>query len=333
MILHRALLLGVTTGLVVARIATAAYAQDPAEKQSPAKTPAGPSMADFNRLQNEVHEQRQLIVQMMQSEQQRYEMLLKLLRVQGGATLPEMPRAAPIRDHDEDATAPVAVEESAEKPTERSPNGSQGKNSGISAGNPDRRRKNGSVVGHVGLPGGGEVTDVYVFVENVKGPPVHGKTVEIRQENKQFSPRLTVVQPGTSVVFPNFDAVYHNVFSNSPRNSFDLGSSRSGDAPRAVTLTKPGVVEIFCNMHQKMSANVLVVPSPLYSKVRSDGSFRIDNVPVGARRIVAWSPGAKRAEQQVEVTAAGSQVTFALQTDERKAHLNKIGQAYGSYRE
>lgn len=325
MIWNRRLLLGMATGLVAGHVAIAAYAQDPAEKQSPGRISAGPSMADFNRLQNEVHEQRQLIVQMMQSEQQRYEMLLKLLRVQGGATLPEVPHAAPIRDKDDDAIAPAVVEEAGEQQPKSAP----GKSS-IAA---DRRRKNGSVVGRVALGGGGDMSDVYVFVENVKSAPVHGKTVEIRQENKQFSPRLTVVQTGTNVVFPNFDTVYHNVFSNSPRNSFDLGSSRAGDAPRAVTLSKPGVVEVFCNMHQKMSANVLVVPSPLYSKVRADGSFRIDNVPVGARRIVAWSPGAKRTEQQVEVTAAGAEVTLALQADEHRAHLNKMGQAYGSYRE
>ena len=33
------------------------------------------------------------------------------------------------------------------------------------------------------------------------------------------------------------------------------------------------------------------------------------------------------------VTSSGAQVTFALEADERKAHLNKLGQAYGTYRE
>ena len=40
-----------------------------------------------------------------------------------------------------------------------------------------------------------------------------------------------MVQTGTSVVFPNFDSVYHNVFSNSPRNSFDLGTYQAGEKP------------------------------------------------------------------------------------------------------
>ena len=55
---------------------------------------------------------------------------------------------------------------------------------------------------------------------------------------------LAVVQTGTQVVFPNLDTVFHNVFSNSPKNSFDLGSYRSGDKPRSVIMTSPGLVEI-----------------------------------------------------------------------------------------
>src|SRR6478609_6351393 len=46
---------------------------------------AGPSAADFARLQKEVAEQRQLIIQMMQIEQQRYDMLLRLMQSGGGA--------------------------------------------------------------------------------------------------------------------------------------------------------------------------------------------------------------------------------------------------------
>jgi hypothetical protein len=94
------------------------------------------------------------------------------------------------------------------------------------------------------------------------------------------------------------------------------------------------VVEIFCNMHQKMTADVLVVPNQLYTRVRPDGTFRLDNVPVGPRKLVAWSPSAKPVQQKVDVAAAsGGQATFVLEREEAKAHANKLGQAYGSYRE
>lgn len=292
---------GVLIGLAITGLAVPAWAQED----------TGPiTRAEFSKLQNDVKEQRQLIIQMLQTEQQRYDMLLRLIQGQGGGT--------PIANIPSPALAEPVAAESA---------GAAGKRAKA-----EREPKNGSIEGRVSVTGG-EAGEVYVYVEGVKGPPARNKSLEIRQEGKQFSPRVAVVQTGTNVVFPNFDTVFHNVFSNSPRNSFDLGTYRAGDKPRSVTLTASGVVEVFCNIHAKMNAKILVVPSAMYTKVKPDGTFRIDNVPVGARKLVAWGPHTKAAQQRIDVTPAGTQATFALERDEGAAHLNKLGQAYGSYRD
>jgi plastocyanin len=294
---------GTLIGLFITRVALPAYAQDDGAAGAPTR-------AEFNKLQAEIKEHRQLIIQMMQTEQQRYDMLLRLMQGQAGVA----------------AVPPVAVPSASEPATTGGGDGSPRR------AHAESEHRAGSIEGKVTVRGG-DVGDVYVYVENVKGPAVRNKSIEIRQEGKQFAPRIAVVQPGTNVVFPNFDTVYHNVFSNSSRNSFDLGTYRAGDKPRSVTLTTPGVVEVFCNMHQKMSADILVVPNPLYTKVKADGSFRLDNVPVGARRVVAWSPMAKPALQKVEVTGGNTQASFVLERSEGRAHTNKVGQAYGSYRD
>jgi plastocyanin len=313
-------------GSLVASVAPAARAQEPSPKGGAAVAggaladagPSGPSRAEFNRLQAEVREQKQLLLDMLQAEQQRYDMVLKIIRSQGGgAALEGLPPLVPPAGADSAGGGRSSADRS-ERPK---------------AAAVESVRRTAALEGKVEATDGRGMSEVYVYVENVKATNAKGKTIEIKQENKQFAPRLAVVQVGTSVVFPNFDAVYHNVFSNSPRNSFDLGSYRAGDKARSVTLTTPGVVEIFCNMHQKMTANVLVVPSPLFTKVRSDGTFRIENVPVGMRKIVAWSPGAKSTQQRVAVTASGADVRLALERDEARTHTNKLGQAYGSYRD
>ena len=143
---------------------------------------------------------------------------------------------------------------------------------------------------------------------------MRGKAVEIKQENKQFIPRVQVVPIGTSVSFPNLDPIFHNVFSNSPRNGFDLGSYRAGDQTRSAVFNAPGVVDIYCNIHQRMSAHVLVVPSKLYTRVRPDGSFRLEGVPAGMRTMVAWSPSLKPIQQKVEVgPGMASRVAFDME--------------------
>ena len=271
-----------------------------------------PTAADFARLEKEVADQRQLIIQIMQTEQERYDILLKLLQGSGAArsnpSLPPLPTSG-------GAEAPSAKEEPAP-----------------AAGRTRETASVGAVTGRVQARAG-TLKDAYVYVDLVRGSPAHGKTVEIKQKDKQFSPRVAVVLRGTSVVFPNLDPLYHNVFSTSGRNSFDLGAYRAGDAPRSVVLSTPGVVEVFCNIHSRMSASILVVPSAYYAKVNPDGSFRIDNVPVGARKIVAWSPGAKPAQEKIEVGPSGGQANFVLDEEPATAHLNKTGQPYGSYKE
>ena len=59
----------------------------------------------------------------------------------------------------------------------------------------------------------------------------------------------------TTVVFPNYDSVFHNVLSPTGGHPFDLGSYRAGDVPKSVEMTATGVIDVFCNMHSHMHAS------------------------------------------------------------------------------
>jgi plastocyanin len=180
---------------------------------------------------------------------------------------------------------------------------------------------------------GQPIGEAYVYLDGVRSSPARGHTVEIKQRDKQFAPRVAVVPLGTRLIFPNQDTVIHNVFSTASGNSFDLGSVKGGETSTPVTLLKPGPVEIFCNIHSKMRADILVVPNAHWTRVSSDGSFSIAGVPVGTRKVVLWSPTLKPISQQVEVSAKGGTVTFSSEAMAVHPHMNKRGQAYGSYDE
>ncbi len=179
---------------------------------------------------------------------------------------------------------------------------------------------------------GGAIGEAYVYIDGLRSS-ARGHTVEVKQRDKQFAPRVLVVPLGTKLVFPNADTVIHNVFSTAPGNSFDLGSVKGGETSPPVVLLKPGPVEIFCNIHSKMRADVLVVPNNHWTRVAADGSFSLSGVPVGSRKIVLWSPTLKPISQQVDVTPKGGTVTFTSEAMSARPHLNKRGQAYGSYDE
>lgn len=187
----------------------------------------------------------------------------------------------------------------------------------------------GVVRGRVNVPKGEPIA--YVYVENVFAPPIRGKTVVIDQKNKAFAPGWAVIRRGTTVAFPNHDNIYHNVFSHSAGNSFDLGLYNSAEKAKSHSFQSAGAVDIYCNIHPNMAASVLVVPNDLFAKVQQDGTFAIKDVPIGQRKIVAWSPGTASSTQWVELKTGGTaEVQLALESRSR-VHKNKEGRAYGSY--
>ena len=138
---------------------------------------------------------------------------------------------------------------------------------------------------------------------------------------------------GTKLVFPNEDTVIHNVFSTAPGNSFDLGSVKGGETSPPVVLLKPGPVEIFCNIHSKMRADVLVVPNNHWTRVAADGSFSLSGVPVGFAQDRAVEPDAEADLPAGRRDAEGWDGDVHAEAMSARPHLNKRGQAYGSYDE
>jgi len=178
-----------------------------------------------------------------------------------------------------------------------------------------------------------DLADAVVWLEPRGGTGALGRShPQIVMESREFVPRVRVVGVGSAVGFPNQDPFRHNVFSKAGPGEFDLGLYGRGESKDA-HVERAGVYPVFCNIHSKMNANILVVPGSLYTKVGADGTYRIENVPVGARRVVAWSPSAKPVQQKIEVSSGGGQANFTLDIEAAKAHTNKLGQPYGSYKE
>jgi plastocyanin len=187
----------------------------------------------------------------------------------------------------------------------------------------------GTIKGKVQVPSGEPVA--YVYVDNLLAPPVRGEHKTIQQSGKKFVPGWAVVQRGTEIAFPNMDNIYHNVFSLSPGNQFDLGLYNSGGDPKSHTFTEPGPVDVYCNIHPQMAASVLVVPNRYYAKVKPDGTFEINGVPVGRRKIVAWAPGSRTSADWIEI-GVGRTTDVELKLEAKgSGHKNKNGQSYGSY--
>ncbi len=74
---------------------------------------------------------------------------------------------------------------------------------------------------------------------------------EVEQKNKMFSVKEITLKKGDTVHFKNSDKIFHNVFSLSDTQFFDLGSYPKGES-RAVKFETPGKVEVECAIHPQM---------------------------------------------------------------------------------
>src|SRR5262245_11001767 len=138
--------------------------------------------------------------------------------------------------------------------------------------------ESGVVRGTVSAPG--KVRALVVYIEKIAGkrPKAPGKKAVVTQRDARFDPDVLVVREGTAVDFPNEDKVFHNAFSLTPGNDFDLGLYRGGVTKQAV-LGQAGEVDVFCNIHPDMAAKVLVLQNDLYVQLEASGAYRLTGIP------------------------------------------------------
>jgi plastocyanin len=158
----------------------------------------------------------------------------------------------------------------------------------------------------------------------------------LRQKNKTFHPSVLAIPVGSTVDFPNEDPIFHNVFSLSGPQPFDLGLYRAG-AARSRTFTTAAAYRVFCNIHPQMTALIVVVPTPYVTVAGQDGRYVLD-LPPGRYRLTALSDRAPAVTAEV-ISLAGATGAPEMALDETRfvpaGHKNKHGQEYPaeSYRQ
>jgi plastocyanin len=176
-----------------------------------------------------------------------------------------------------------------------------------------------------------DLSDVVIYLEGAKARPRPAKAV-MTMKGKAFLPRVLVVPTGGTVEFPNEDPIFHNVFSVSGENRFDLDLYKRPKTG-SFTFQHPGVVRVYCNIHPQMSAVVLVRDNPWFAKAAADGTFAIPDVPAGRYVVKAWQERAPEVQTEVAVRDEG-EVELRLDLDasqfKRVQHKNKFGKDYSS---
>ncbi|HEX4350682.1 MAG TPA: carboxypeptidase regulatory-like domain-containing protein [Verrucomicrobiae bacterium] len=164
---------------------------------------------------------------------------------------------------------------------------------------------------------------MHEFVVYIEGPvgtngviatskPVEVVTKKVAQHKAMFYPHVIPVVKGTVVEWPNDDDIFHNVFSFSEIQPFDLGLYKGHEA-KSVTFNTPGRVDVFCSIHSSMNCVVLVLENPYFASTDEKGRYLIQNIPAGTCKLKAWHERLPSQHKEIVVPENGEvKVDFTL---------------------
>ena len=152
---------------------------------------------------------------------------------------------------------------------------------------------------------GRAINDAVVYaVPEGRQLPLAKRTAVMDQRNRMFIPHVLPVQTGTSVQFPNSDDVRHHVYSFSAAKTFQLPLYKGTPANPEV-FDRAGVATLGCNIHDQMSAFIVVVDTPFFAKT-ANGVAELSDVDAGRYTVRVWYPDMRAEPQPRSITVTAN---------------------------
>jgi plastocyanin len=155
------------------------------------------------------------------------------------------------------------------------------------------------------LVSGGGLANVVVRVD-VPGARAAPRTVALDQQGCRYVPHVLAAPVGSTLELRSADPILHSVHGY-------LGKATAIDVPipyqgRTVQkpLPRPGAIRVVCDIHDWMSAWVVVTETPFVAVTDAAGRFTIPGVPAGTWDAVVWHERLGERRAKVTVPAGGA---------------------------
>jgi hypothetical protein len=160
----------------------------------------------------------------------------------------------------------------------------------------------GAIAGHAPA---GTVVFLSVPVSQLP-PPASGAALKLGVQNGRAVPRISAAQIGSSLQITLLDSVFSDlsVYFGLSELAFRHKFVVSGDVSRT-KLSRPGLMTIENENSPTDRAYIYVAPTGWFSVTGADGSYRLEGVPAGTRRVTAWEEAHGTQDRLVEVPAGG----------------------------
>ena len=135
------------------------------------------------------------------------------------------------------------------------------------------------------------VPDIVVYLVPLEGQKLSqsSEIVTVSQQNKAFSPYITVSQTKKMVHFVNQDDITHHIYSADNENKFAF-KIRAGHEHLTEDFNKEAEIAMACNIHDWMSGYLLVVDTPYFAKTNNNGEASFIIKEEGNYNVIVWHP-------------------------------------------
>lgn len=155
------------------------------------------------------------------------------------------------------------------------------------------------------------LANVVVRVEGVKAPAgvQPAKEISIEQKTCEYAPHVQAVyaKDGVTLTLFNRDGILHNVHGfNGDETVFNFAQPGMMEQLPAEIALDDGVVHLVCDVHEWMSAYIVLVPHPFFAVTDANGAFQIDGLPPGNYQITAWHEALGTLQKSVQIDEGGA---------------------------
>ncbi len=168
------------------------------------------------------------------------------------------------------------------------------------------------------LGSNGELLNAVVYIQDIKtGKKWLDTNFHFDQKACGFVPFISVMRNKGKLKVTNLDPIGHNVHAYEYVGKVKLSKLQPGGInmtviniaqpnqgltfKKKIKLRRDNQMKLECDIHNFMHGWVLALENPYYSMTKADGSFKIDNVPAGTYKVIAWHPTFGTQEQSVLV--------------------------------
>lgn len=136
----------------------------------------------------------------------------------------------------------------------------------------------------------GGIANAVVSIPNIrKGAPLTPlKGVKFDQEGCEYVPHVIAFPAGSTVDIINSDGILHSIRTDSKLNP-PLSLAQPGfKKVIPVTVKKPEIIHVTCDVHNWMHGWWFVAGNPYYALTGAQGRYTIKDVPPGTYTLKVW---------------------------------------------